>query len=64
MQTIKEKTSHILMMQFASLWNHYSGQEMWSREYFCATSGNVTDDMIKQYIENQNTNTDKNFTVE
>jgi REP element-mobilizing transposase RayT len=27
---------------------------MWVRGYFCCTSGNVTDEIVKKYIENQN----------
>lgn len=27
---------------------------MWARGYFCCSSGNVSDEMIKNYIENQN----------
>lgn len=27
---------------------------MWARGYFVASSGNVTDDVIKEYIINQN----------
>jgi putative transposase len=41
------------MMQFPSLQKQYWGRHMWARGYFCCTSGNVTDDAIKQYIENQ-----------
>lgn len=27
---------------------------MWARGYFVASSGNVTDNVIKEYIKNQN----------
>lgn len=30
----------------------YRGIHLWSTEYFCATVGVVTEDMIKEYIEN------------
>ena len=29
------------------------GRHLWSRGYFVATSGNITDEMIMEYIENQ-----------
>ena len=29
------------------------GRHLWSRGYFVATSGNVTDDVLKRYIEDQ-----------
>lgn len=30
-----------------------AGRHLWARGYFCATSGNVTDDVIARYIEQQ-----------
>ena len=30
----------------------YWGQHFWARGYFCATTGTVTDEMIKAYIGN------------
>jgi putative transposase len=29
------------------------GQHLWARGYFVATTGTVTDEVIKEYIENQ-----------
>ena len=29
------------------------GRHLWARGYFCCSSGNVTDEIIKQYIERQ-----------
>jgi REP element-mobilizing transposase RayT len=29
----------------------YWGRRVWARSYFSTTSGNVTDDIIKQYLE-------------
>ncbi|GJL84204.1 MAG: hypothetical protein DHS20C01_38380 [marine bacterium B5-7] len=31
----------------------YWGQHLWARGYWVVTSGNVTDEMWKEYIENQ-----------
>ncbi|QQK74612.1 IS200/IS605 family transposase [Salicibibacter cibarius] len=31
----------------------YWGQHLWARGYFCATVGNVTEEIIRNYIENQ-----------
>jgi putative transposase len=50
---LKGKTSHILMQTSPSLKKQYWGRHMWARGYFCCTSGNVTDEMMKGYIENQ-----------
>jgi putative transposase len=52
-QQLKGKSSHILMMTFPSLQKQYWERHMWARGYFCCSSGNVTDDVIQNYIENQ-----------
>ncbi len=31
----------------------YWGRHMWARGYFVATSGNITDEVIMEYIKNQ-----------
>jgi len=33
----------------------YWGQHLWARGYFCATVGAITEDMVKEYVENQQT---------
>lgn len=54
MQSIKGKTSHHLMMRdFRRLRKEFWGQHLWARGYFVATSGNVTDEVIAKYIEEQ-----------
>lgn len=35
------------------------GRHLWIRGYFCCSSGNVTNDVIKQYITNQLQDVDK-----
>lgn len=52
-QYIKGNSSHRLQMEFATLRKRYWGQHIWARGYFCASSGNITDEMIKAYIEHQ-----------
>ena len=43
----------------------YWGQPIWSRGYFCATVGQVTDEMIRQYIEGHvDKSPDENFTLD
>lgn len=41
------------------------GRHLWERGYFVATYGNITDEMIMEYIENQDeaTENDDSFTV-
>ncbi len=38
--------------EFASLRKQYWGQRMWARGYFACSTGNITDEMIKDYIKN------------
>ena len=48
---IKGATSRKLQMEFPELKKKYWGRRFWAREYFCTTSGNVTNEIILQYIE-------------
>jgi putative transposase len=52
-QYLKGKSSYLLLRSFPELKKRYWGSHMWSRGYFCATVGAVTEDMIKRYIEGQ-----------
>ncbi len=53
MQYIKGKSSRKLMMEFRHIEKQYWGRHLWARGYFVATSGNVTDEVIKEYIRLQ-----------
>jgi len=53
MQAIKGKTSHHLLQDFRTLRKEFYGRHFWARGYFVATSGNVTDEVLAEYIENQ-----------
>ena len=53
MNAIKGKTSNRLMRDFRSLNREFWGRHLWSRGFFVATSGNVTDEILKKYIEDQ-----------
>ena len=67
MQLIKGRSSRKMMAEFEELSREFWGRHMWARGYFAASTGNVTDEIIKQYIESQGkqlpTETD-NFDVE
>ena len=56
MQYIKGKTSRKLMMEFTELRQQFWGRHLWARGYFVATSGNVTDEVILEYIKLQDGN--------
>jgi putative transposase len=52
-QYLKGKSSHKLLSEYQSLRKRYWGQHLWGRGYWVATSGNVTDEVWKKYIEDQ-----------
>ena len=53
MQYIKGKTSRKLMMEFQHIQKAFWGRHLWARGYFVASSGNVTDEVILEYIRLQ-----------
>ncbi len=53
MQAVKGKSSHHLLRDFRRLRREFWGRHLWARGYFVASSGNVTDEMIAEYIEMQ-----------
>lgn len=63
MQYIKGKSSRMLLQEYSELKKRYWGQHLWARGYFCASSGTVTDEMIKAYIASQDVPPDDGFGV-
>jgi glutamate/tyrosine decarboxylase-like PLP-dependent enzyme len=51
MQRIKGRSSRRIQMEYPELRKRYWGRRFWARGYFSTTSGNVTDDIILQYLE-------------
>ena len=64
MQYLKGKSSKKLQEEFAVLRKQFWGQHMWATGYFCRTVGTVTNEMIKEYIENQDKELDDIFNGE
>ena len=68
MQYIKGKTSRKLMMEFKHIQRAFWGRHLWARGYFVATSGNVTDEAIQEYIrlqgESEPPDGGENFTLD
>jgi putative transposase len=65
-QYIKGKTSRKLLQDFPELNKRFWGKHFWCRGYFCATSGAITDEVIMDYIKNQDEDSEKrgdNFTI-
>jgi putative transposase len=52
-QRLKGRSSRRLLEAFGELSRQYWGQHLWARGYFAVSTGNVTDEIIKQYIESQ-----------
>jgi putative transposase len=52
-QNLKRKTSRKLQEEFRELRKEYWGRHFWAIGYFSVTSGNITDEMIIKYIEEQ-----------
>jgi len=52
-QLLKGKSSRKLLSEFKSLSKQFWGRHLWGRGYFAASSGNVTDEVIMEYIKNQ-----------
>ena len=52
-QRLKGKTAYKLLQEFPHLRKKFWGRHLWARGYFCCSSGNVTDEVIKAYIANQ-----------
>ena len=53
MQFLKGKSSYKMLFSFKELQKQFWGQHLWARGYFACSSGNITDEVIMQYIENQ-----------
>ena len=64
-QYIKGKSSRKMMMEFKTLSRTFWGRHIWARGYFAASSGNVTDEVIMKYIEQQDIESpDTEFQIE
>ena len=51
MQRIKGRSSCRIQMEFPELRKRYRGRCFWAKSYVSTTLGNVTDDIITQYLE-------------
>ena len=52
-QYIKGYSSRKLQMEYKELNKQFWGRHLWGRGYFVASSGNITDEVIAEYIKNQ-----------
>ena len=52
-QWLKGISSRILLSEFPHLKKQFWGRHLWARGYLAVSSGNITDEMIEQYIQEQ-----------
>ncbi len=52
-QRLKGRSSRLMLQEFGELKKAYWGEHLWARGYFVASTGNVTDAIIAEYIEKQ-----------
>ena len=65
MKRIKGRTSSKMFEEFPNLKKRYWSRHFWARGYFCVTAGQVTDEMIKEYLEHHfEPNPDDDFRTE
>jgi putative transposase len=51
MRRIKGRASRKIFEEFPHIKKRYWGRHFWARGYFCVTSGELTKDMIQEYLE-------------
>ncbi len=65
MRRIKGRSSTRLFQEFTHLKERYWGRHFWARGYFCVTAGELTKEMIKEYLEHHfEKKVNDNFDVE
>ena len=63
-QYLKGKSSYKLLSENKDLSKLFWGRHLWGRGYFVANSGNITDEVIMEYIKNQDNNeSNDEFTI-
>jgi REP-associated tyrosine transposase len=66
-QWLKGSSSRLMLQEFPHLRKQFWGRPFWARGYLAVSSGNVTDEMIQQYIEAQEgepVTDDSRFTID
>jgi putative transposase len=50
-QKAKGRSSRKIQQEFEHIRKRYWGQRFWARGYFCTTSGNITNEVILEYLD-------------
>ena len=63
---LKGRSARLLLDEFSELKRRYWGQHLWGIGYGAWSSGNITDEMIRKYLDHHkdNPNSDQNFILE
>ena len=65
MRRLKGRSASKLFEEYPHLKKRFWGRHLWARGYFCATVGQMTEEMIKQYLERHfEPNPNDNFRAE
>ena len=65
--TVYQRSSRKLQQKFLELGKKYWGQHFWALGFGCWSTGNITDEMVNEYLEHHRKPTDKddsNFILE
>jgi putative transposase len=52
-QWLKGISSQVLLQEYPQLRRQFWGKHFWARGYLAVSTGNITDEMVKKYIEEQ-----------
>ena len=52
-QYLKGGSSRLLLQEFPHLRKRFWGRHLWARGYMAISSGNITDELIQRYIDEQ-----------
>lgn len=64
---LKGRSSSLLQKEYPSLKKRYWGRHFWATGYGAWSSGNITDDMVTEYLEHhrkENDKSDDNFMLD
>ena len=63
---LKGRTARLMLEEFTELKRRYWGQHLWGIGYGAWSSGNITDEMVEEYLEHhkEGPNSDQNFILE
>ena len=67
LKQLKGRSSRLLQKEFPHLKKRYWGQHFWATGYGAWSTGNITDDMVQEYLEHHRKPSDKsqnNFLLE